>query len=419
MQKTPSDRRCEMALVGSIIVDPEKYVHASTLISSDDFYHSDLRAVWSAMERLQKKNIKIDELTLHAEMDAEVSRTVFGECVSAAPLGGSAEDYAKIVADLSVYRKMIAVAHDIAKTAYEKPESADAALDAMQSKVFALTSKRASQSTQRVDTVAQDVMRRLDSVMTNGVSPGIPTGIIGLDDIISGWQKSDLVIVAARPSVGKTALAISSARHAAHVHDKRVAMYSLEMSSQSIGTRLLSTFSGVGVQDILRGRVSGAQWPRLAGGVSKMLRAKIMIDDTPTITPGELRSRARYLSMNGGLDLVIVDYLQLMASDRATKDANRVIEVAEISRSLKQLARELDVPVIALSQLNRSSEHREDGEPRLSDLRDSGAIEQDADIVLMLWRPGETGVRLKVAKHRNGPIGQVDLMWRKDTVEFR
>jgi len=419
MQKTPSDRRCEMALIGSVLIDPEQYIGVSTIVSSDDFYYSELRAVWAAMERLNKKNIKIDELTLHSEMDADVSRTVLGDCVSSAPLGGSAMDYARIAADLSLYRKMIGVAHEIAALGYERPESTDMALDKIQSKVFSLTSKRALQSTQPVDQVAHEVMARLDTVMTSGVNPGIPTGIVGLDEIISGWQKSDLVIVAARPSVGKTALAITSAKHAAHVHGRRIALYSLEMSSQSIGTRLLSTFSGVGVQDILRGRVSGAQWPRLAGGVSKMLRAKIMIDDTPTITPAELRSRARYIAMNGGLDMVIVDYLQLMASDRATKDANRVIEVAEISRSLKQLARELDVPVIALSQLNRSSEHREDGEPRLSDLRDSGAIEQDADIVLMLWRPNDSGVKLKVAKHRNGPIGQVDLMWRKETVEFK
>ena len=419
MQKTPSDRRCEMALVGSVIIDPAQYLTVSTVVSSDDFYHADLRAVWAAMERLNKKNINIDQLTLHSELDPDISRTIMGECVSAAPLGGSAMDYARIAADLSLYRKMIGVAHEIAALGYERPESTDMALDKVQARVFSLTSKRALQSTQPVDKVAQDVMERLDTVMTSGVNPGIPTGIVGLDEIISGWQRSDLVIVAARPSVGKTALAITSAKHASHVHGKRVALYSLEMSSQSIGTRLLSTFSGVGVQDILRGRVSGAQWPRLAGGVSKMLRAKIMIDDTPTITPAELRSRARYIAMNGGLDMVIVDYLQLMASDRATKDANRVIEVAEISRSLKQLARELDVPVIALSQLNRSSEHREDGEPRLSDLRDSGAIEQDADIVLMLWRPNDSGVRLKVAKHRNGPIGQVDLMWRKETVEFK
>lgn len=418
MDTIPKDKRTEMALIGSVIIDPNQYAGAAAIVTSKDFYDSSLRQVWAAMERLEKKGAAIDQVTLHSELDPDVSRTVLGECVAAAPVGGSAVDYARVVSELSIYRKMVGVAHEIAKIGYSKPDSVESALDEVQGKVFALTSKRASQNSQPAEKVAAQVMKRLDTVLTSGVNPGIPTGILGLDDIISGWQKSDLVIVAARPSVGKTALALSTARTASSVHDKRIALYSLEMSAQSIGTRLLASFSGVGVQDILRGRVGTAQWARLGAGVSKMLRAKIVIDDTPTITPAELRARARYLALNGGLDLVIVDYLQLMASDRQTKDANRVIEVAEISRALKQLARELDVPVVALSQLNRSSEHREDGEPRLADLRDSGAIEQDADIVLMLWRPQDSGVRLKVAKHRNGPIGEVDLVWNKNTVEF-
>jgi replicative DNA helicase len=285
--------------------------------------------------------------------------------------------------------------------------------------MFAINARRSANSSVQTGTVAGQIMKRIDHILTHGDDLGVPTGIALLDEIIGGWQNSDLVIVAARPSVGKTALALSSAKTAAAKHGKRVLIYSLEMSSQSIGTRLLAAYSGVGVQAILRGRIQGADWIRLAAGLRKLMLADIVIDDTPTITPIELRSRARQLAQQKKVDLIIVDYLQLMSSDRATKDANRVIEVAEISRSLKSLARELDVPVVALSQLNRSSEHREDGEPRLSDLRDSGAIEQDADIVLMLWRPSDHAVRLKVAKHRNGPTGEVDLDWKKETVEFR
>jgi replicative DNA helicase len=314
---------------------------------------------------------------------------------------------------------MIQISHELAKLAYSRPESSDVAIDEAQSKLFALTSKRTAKMSVPTQQIALDVVRRLDHLMNLGEDPGIKTGIQGLDDITGGLQNSDLIILAARPSVGKTALAISAARHAAGALNKRVAIYSLEMSSQSIGTRLLAAMSGVAVQDILRGRIGKSQWVKLAAGVARMMRAPVVIDDSPTITPAELRSRARYLKANGGLDLIIVDYLQLMMSDRQTKDANRVIEVAEISRSLKTLARELDVPVLALSQLNRSSEHREDGEPRLADLRDSGAIEQDADIVLMLWRPAMFQVKMKVAKHRNGPTGEVDLEWRKETVEFR
>jgi replicative DNA helicase len=261
--------------------------------------------------------------------------------------------------------------------------------------------------------------------MTNGEESGVPTGLRALDEMTGGWQKGDLVIIAARPSVGKTALAIGAARWAAQFYGKRVVIYSLEMSAQSIGTRLLASMSGVGTTDIMRGRISGANWVRLAAGVGKMKRANILVDDTPTITPAELRSRARQIKQSGGLDLIIVDYLQLMMSDRQSRDANRVAEVSDISRSLKALARELEVPVIALSQLNRLSEHRDVGEPRLSDLRDSGAIEQDADVVMMLWRPnGQThgeaveDIKLTVAKHRNGPTGEVLLHFMKATTTF-
>jgi replicative DNA helicase len=419
MDSIPKDKKAEMALIGSILIDPVQYDAAAALVGAEDFYEQALREHWKAMAKLSAKGLGIDTVTMHSELPDGVSRTIMGECVGAAPVGSRATDYAKIVADLSIYRKMVQAAHDIAKIGYAQSDNVDEDLDKVQAKVYALTSKRARQSSKLAGDVSHDILMRLDSIMTSGENPGIPTGILGLDSIIGGWQKSDLVIVAARPSVGKTALAISSAKHAATTHDQRVAIYSLEMSAQSIGTRLLSQFSGIGVQDILRGRLSGPAWARLASGVNRMNRAPITIDDTPTITPAELRSRARYIAMNGGIDLVVVDYLQLMSADRLTKDANRVIEVAEISRALKQLARELDVPVIALSQLNRSSEHREDGEPRLSDLRDSGAIEQDADIVLMLWRPQDSGVRLKVAKHRNGPIGEIMMEWRKDTVEFK
>jgi replicative DNA helicase len=415
----PHDNKAELSLVGAVLINPASYAEVSSTVSSSDFYVDSCRAVWRAYERLAKKGLEIDAITVHAELPDSVSRTIISEAMSAVPFGSSTVSHARIVADLAVYRRMIDVSHELAKLAYSRPESSDIAIDEAQSKLFALTSKRAAKLSVPSQQVAMDVVKRLDKLMNLGEDPGIKTGIQGLDDITGGLQNSDLIILAARPSVGKTALAISAARHAAGALNKRVAIYSLEMSAQSVGTRLLASMSGVAVQDILRGRIGSNQWVKLAAGVARMMRAPVVIDDSPTITPADLRSRARYLKANGGLDLVIVDYLQLMMSDRQTKDANRVIEVSEISRSLKTLARELDVPVLALSQLNRSSEHREDGEPRLSDLRDSGAIEQDADIVLMLWRPAIFQVKMKVAKHRNGPTGEVDLEWRKETVEFR
>lgn len=419
MNATPYDKRAELALVGCALIHPNAFGACSSIVDSKDFYDPTARAIWRAAEVLTKKGIAIDPLTISTELPNEVSRTAIMDAISDTPIGADPKAYAQIVAELSVYRKMIDAAHEIAKLGQSRPESVDVAIDQAQRLVFALNSRKGARASVEVDKVADSIIERLNEVLTIGIEPGIPTGIELLDEIIGGWQKSDLVIIAARPSVGKTALAITTAKNAAERDRKRVAIFSLEMSAQSIGTRLLAAFSGIGVQSILRGRVQGADWIRLAAGVAKMRRADIVIDDTPTIAPAELRSRARQMAQQKGIDLVIVDYLQLMVSDRTTKDANRVVEVSEISRSLKALARELDVPVLALSQLNRSSEHREDGEPRLSDLRDSGAIEQDADLVLMLWRPSDHAVRMKVAKHRNGPTGEVDLEWRKETVEFK
>ena len=419
MNTTPHDRRAEMALVGSILIHPSAFAACAPMISAKDFYDPTARAIWRAAEVLTKKGLSIDALTISTELPSDISRTSISQAVSDTPLGADPRSYAHVVSELAVYRRMIEAAQEIAKLGYSRPDSVDVAVDQAQRIIFALNAGRAARATSNVEDVADNVIERLDHVLNVGVEPGIPTGIVMLDEIISGWQASDLVIIAARPSVGKTALAITTAKHAAEYGRKRVAIFSLEMSAQSIGTRLLAAFSGIGVQSILRGRVQGADWIRLASGVSRMKRTNIVIDDTPTIAPAELRSRARQMAQDKGLDLIIVDYLQLMVSDRQTKDANRVVEVSEISRSLKALARELDIPVLALSQLNRSSEHREDGEPRLSDLRDSGAIEQDADLVLMLWRPNDHSVRLKVAKHRNGPTGEVDLEWKKETVEFK
>lgn len=425
MTTTPHDKTAEMALIGALLVHEEAFPAVSATVAAEDFYDPTCRALWKAAERLHKKGIAIDALTISSELPEEISRTTVSKAVSSLPMGGDWNSYAKVVADLAVYRKMIAAAHEIARVAYARPESIDIALDEAQKRVFALTSGRGVRSTLPTEGIARKILNQLDVVMTSGAESGIPTGLRALDDMTGGWQKSDLVIIAARPSVGKTALAIGAARWAAQFYGKRVAIYSLEMSAQSIGTRLLASMSGVGTTDIMRGRISGANWVRLAAGVGKMKRANILVDDTPTISPAELRSRARQIKQSGGLDLIIVDYLQLMVSDRQTRDANRVVEVSDISRSLKALARELDVPVIALSQLNRLAEHRDAGEPRLSDLRDSGAIEQDADVVMLLWRPngqahGEAveDVKLTIAKHRNGPTGEVGLRFMKSLTTF-
>lgn len=418
MNVVPHNRAAERAIIGSILIDPQSYALMAARLAPDDFYDSANGRIWRAAGVVSKGGKEIDSITL-TDADKEISPTYLSECRSETPSSINIESYVSVVEKAALYRKMLDAALVISQVAYSQPESVDESLDRAQSAVYALTKKRGKKNAVSASGAADQVIRRLDYLATNGHDAGIPTGIADLDTILSGWQNSDLVIVAARPSVGKTAFAVGSARHAAEMYGKKVAIFSLEMSAQSIGTRLLAGLSGVPVQDILRGKVSGSSWVRLATGVAKMLRLNITIDDTPTLTPAELRSRARQIKAESGLDLILVDYLQLIVPDRMSKEANRVVEVAEISRALKALARELNVPVIALSQLSRASEHREGGEPRLADLRDSGAIEQDADIVLMLWRQSDGGVVMKVAKHRNGPTGEVKLDWRPATVEFK
>jgi replicative DNA helicase len=265
---------------------------------------------------------------------------------------------------------------------------------------------------------------RIARIAAGESKAGVNSGIGSIDRVTGGWQRSDLVIIAARPSVGKTALATSMALNAA-LAGKKVAIFSIEMSSEQIGARMLSSVSNVPLHKIRQGVQNGMDMARIAAAVHDIERADINVDDSPSATPGELRSKCRRLVSDRGLDLVIVDYLQLMSPDRVSRDGNRVNDVSDISRGLKMLAREMNVPVIALSQLSRSSEYRESGEPRLSDLRDSGAIEQDADVVLMLWKKGDAAfddideqVYVKIAKHRNGPTGLAELNFHRPTAKF-
>jgi replicative DNA helicase len=266
---------------------------------------------------------------------------------------------------------------------------------------------------------------RVKSIVIDGLRPGVRSGISQIDAITGGWQKSDLVILAARPSVGKTALATSMALSAA-ISGKKVAIFSIEMSAEQVGARLLSSASGIPLAAIRNGGLDMVQLSDLEDWATTVSKLGIYVDDSPTASPSVMRSKCRKIAAERGVDLIIVDYLQLMVPDRSGKDQNRVNEVADISRALKGIARELDVPIIALSQLSRMSEYRDTGEPRLSDLRDSGAIEQDADMVLMLWRKEQPDftkqsevVSCKIAKHRNGPTGVCDLEFVKSTASFR
>jgi replicative DNA helicase len=425
MHLAPHDQIAEQALVGSVLIDPSIFSQLSELIKRDDIYNVGLQEVWGAFERLDSKGEPIDQVTVYEESKAYPGiANIITETMTSTPYAGNPQAYAKIVADNAVYRRLIEAARKIAELGYSSPDSTESALDRAESILF---SASRSQRSGRFWTAPEMVGRAYDRIarIAAGESrAGVPTGIASIDRVTGGWQKSDLIIIAARPSVGKTALATTMAMNAAAV-GKKIAIFSIEMSSEQIGARMLSSSSGVPLQNIRQGVQNGMDLARIAAGVYEVERADINVDDTPSATPGELRSKCRRLLADKGVDLIIVDYLQLMSPDRVSKDGNRVSDVSDISRGLKMLARELNVPVIALSQLSRSSEYRESGEPRLSDLRDSGAIEQDADVVLMLWKKGDVAfddidetVYAKIAKHRNGPTGLAELQFHRPTAKF-
>jgi replicative DNA helicase len=425
MHLAPHDQIAEQALVGSVLIDPSIFSQLSELIKRDDIYNVGLQEVWGAFERLDSKGEPIDQVTVYEEAKAYPGiANIITETMTSTPYAGNPQAYAKIVADNAVYRRLIEAARKIAELGYSSPDSTESALDRAESILF---SASRSQRSGRFWTAPEMVGRAYDRIarIAAGESrAGVPTGIASIDRVTGGWQKSDLIIIAARPSVGKTALATTMAMNAAAA-GKKIAIFSIEMSSEQIGARMLSSSSGVPLQNIRQGVQNGMDLARIAAGVYEVERADINVDDTPSATPGELRSKCRRLLSDRGVDLIIVDYLQLMSPDRVSKDGNRVSDVSDISRGLKMLARELNVPVIALSQLSRSSEYRESGEPRLSDLRDSGAIEQDADVVLMLWKKGDVAfddidetVYAKIAKHRNGPTGLAELQFHRPTAKF-
>ncbi len=425
MHVAPHDQIAEQALVGSVLIDPSIFSQMSELIKRDDIYSPALQEVWGAFERLDSRGEPIDQVTVYDEAKSFPGvAEIISDTMTSTPYAGNPQAYARIVADHAVYRRLIEAARKIAELGYSSPDSTEQALDRAESILF---SASRSQRSGRFWTAPEMVGRAYDRIarIAAGESrAGVPTGIASIDRVTGGWQKSDLIIIAARPSVGKTALATTMAMNAAAA-GKKIAIFSIEMSSEQIGARMLSAASGVPLHKIRQGVQNGMDLARIAAGVYEVEQAEINVDDSPSATPGELRSKCRRLLSDRGVDLIVVDYLQLMSPDRVSRDGNRVNDVSDISRGLKMLARELNVPVIALSQLSRSSEYRESGEPRLSDLRDSGAIEQDADVVLMLWKKGDVAfddidetVYAKIAKHRNGPTGLAELQFHRPTAKF-
>jgi replicative DNA helicase len=431
----PQSIEAEQSVLGAVLIDRDTMIEIADFLKPEDFYRQAHARIYAVMLDLSERREPIDIVTVSeslergGDLEAIGGRSYLGTLSNSTPTAVHAAQYARIVERKAVLRNLIGAAGKIAGIGYEDPAEISEAIDRAEAELFAVSERRVSAGFSPLKSLLHDAYDRLDYLHAHrGEISGVRSGFGDLDALTTGLQKSDLVILAARPSVGKTSFALNIAEHAA-VRDKQsVGIFSLEMSKEQLVLRLLSSVSGIDSQRLRTGFLEELDFARIAPAMNALSEAPIYIDDTPNISTMELRTKARRLQAEVGLDLVIVDYLQLMQSSVTTKDANRVQEVAEISRGLKALARELKVPVLALSQLSRQPEMRESKEPRLSDLRESGSIEQDADLVMFLYREKERGsddqqtegevVKLKLAKHRNGPTGEIDLWFKKAQTRF-
>jgi replicative DNA helicase len=423
----------EQSILGSILIDADAILRVGDFLRPGDFYRSQHGDIYEAMLALHGQREPIDLVTLGDELrrrdrlEAVGGPAYLTSLMNAVPTAVHAEHYGRIVERKAVLRNLIGAAGRIAAVGYEEANDAEVAIDRAESILFEISQRRTDGGFESLATLLGQAYDRLEYLHEHrGQLIGVPTGLSQLDALLGGLQPSDLILLAARPSVGKTSLALNIGQHAAVREAKRVAIFSLEMSREQLALRLLSAETGINPRPLQTGFVDETDWSKIAMVMNSMATAPMWIDDSAALSVMELRTKARRLEAEQrGLDLIIVDYLQLMQSSTPNKDNNRVQEVSDISRGLKALARELKVPVLALSQLSRNVEQRGSAEPRLSDLRESGSLEQDSDVVIFLYRDGEQNpesevemVKAKVAKHRNGPIGEVPLQFRKANTRF-
>lgn len=424
LKRPPHSAEAEQAIIGGLMLDNQVWDKVSSKLCEADFYRSEHRILYRAILELANKSQPFDVVTLldilkaKAQLDDAGSETYLFELANNTPSVANVSAYADIVREKSVQRQLITIASEIADSAYN-PEGREVSelLDTAETKVFAIAEQTASDTgPEAIKSILVKAVERIDALYLNGDAvTGLATGLADLDKLTSGLQLADLVIIAGRPSMGKTTLAMNIAEHAAIKENKPVLVFSMEMPSDSLAMRMLSSLGRIDQHRIRTGKLDDEDWPRVTSAVHMLSEASLFIDDTPALSPAEMRARARRLSKeHGQLGLIVVDYLQLMKVPGFKAD-NRTAEISEISRSLKSLARELNVPVIALSQLNRSLEQRHDKRPLMSDLRESGAIEQDADLICFIYRDevyneesADKGIaEIIIAKHRNGPIGKV------------
>lgn len=429
----PSNREAEGSVIGSMIMDRDAIVTAMEMLISEDFYYQQYGVLFDAMVELYNQGLPVDLVTLQnklkeKDVPPEIASLEFvGELVTAVPTSANVKYYAQIVKDNALRRKIIKVNQEIENDCYLGKESVDVVMAETEKKLFQLLSSHGGSSD--YVPIRQVVMNALEKIenaaKTTGTVTGIPTGFIDLDYRTAGLQPSDLILVAARPSMGKTAFVLNIAQYVAFHEHMCTAIFSLEMSKEQLVNRLFSLESRVDAQALRTGNLSDADWEKLIEGAGTIGNSELIIDDTAGISISEMRSKCRKYKQEHDLKLIIIDYLQLMSGSGKSSDS-RQQEISDISRSLKSLARELSVPVIALSQLSRAVEQRPDHRPMLSDLRESGAIEQDADVVMFIYRDDYynhdsemKGIsEIIIAKQRNGPIGTVNLVWLPQYTKF-
>ncbi|RMF45813.1 MAG: replicative DNA helicase [Anaerolineae bacterium] len=430
-QVVPHSREAEEAVLGAVLINPEAYYDVAQFLRAEDFYIHRHQWVWQAFTRLQEQRRAIDVLTVAEELEnmgklAEVGGHAFlTALISNVPTSLYATDYGRIVEETAIRRRMLEAANQIARLAYKENIGLDEVLGDAEKAVFGVSERRLTRDLQPIQDVLHEYYDRIDQLSRRDAETyGVPTGFIDLDRLLGGLQPSDLLIIAGRPGQGKTGFMLSVAKNAAQLYKKHVAIFSLEMSNEQLVQRMVAQETGIDSQRLRMGKLKEDEWPLLNQAVEVLGQTHIYLDDTPAITPLQLRTKCRRLHAEYGLDLIVVDYLQLMTS--GARNENRVQEVSYISRNLKVLARELNVPVLAAAQLSRAVEQRADKRPVLSDLRESGSLEQDADIVMFIYRPDyydketvrQNVAEIIVAKHRNGPVGSIELVFRSKLAKF-
>ncbi|WP_339205788.1 replicative DNA helicase [Paenibacillus sp. FSL K6-3182] len=428
----PQNLEAEQAVIGAILLQSEALITAMERVRSDDFYSGPHRQIYEAMVEIAENNQPVDLVTLTAHLqDQHLLEEIGGvsylaKLANSVPTAANVDYYAQIVEEKSMLRRLIRTATNIVSDGYANSEDVGVLLGDAEKQILEISNRRSGSGFISIRDVLMEVFEKVEQLYQDkGGTTGIPSGFTDLDRMTAGFQRSDLIIVAARPSVGKTAFALNVAQNVGVRARETVAIFSLEMSAAQLVQRMICAEANVDAQRMRTGHLEGDDWEKLTMAIGSLSEAQIFIDDTPGITVAEIRAKCRRLKKEKGLGMIMIDYLQLI-SGRGKAGENRQQEVSEISRTLKQIARELEVPVIALSQLSRGVEQRQDKRPMMSDLRESGSIEQDADIVSFLYRDDyydkesekKDIIEIIIAKQRNGPVGTVELVFLKKYNKF-